>query len=279
MSIPSQRLFSVSRGFPVVLVLWAISASGTVSAQRQAPIKAVARPGATPPWTKGIIPINQESYWNAVACGKQGGQDPPCVFFDTGLCKNDDFALALFTPYKFVAYEVWRVVQQKQPAPTPNYAEAQRTRITVGVTPVPGSKNPFTTLVLKRGGREVAPVDRSSTGTGGRFTFVLPGVCGDRRDQPRSGRQGQDDRVHHRPGGDEDFPLGMRPERADEGPQRPDPGEDQPTGQNHHRPQSPGTCREQPPAFYFEPSGPWTRITRLDWTKHDSRAVVRVATQ
>jgi hypothetical protein len=153
--------------------------SGSVAAAQGKPaetiaVKAVPRAGATPPWNKGILPINSESYWNAVACGKQGGQDPACVFFDTGLCKNDDFALALFTPYKMVAYEVWRVVQQKQPPPTPNYAEAQRTRVTVGVTPVPGSKNRFTTLVLKRGGKQIAPVDRSTTTGGGRFTFDYP---------------------------------------------------------------------------------------------------------
>ena len=49
----------------------------------------------------------------------------------------------MYTPYKSVAYEVWRVVRQMRPAPTPNYQEAQRTRITVGVTPVRGSKNPI----------------------------------------------------------------------------------------------------------------------------------------
>ena len=71
----------------------------------QAPIKAQARSAPTPAWNKGILPISSESYWNAVECGKQGGQDPPCVFYDTGLCKNEDFTLALFTPYKMVAYE------------------------------------------------------------------------------------------------------------------------------------------------------------------------------
>src|SRR5215475_16036041 len=77
-------------------------------------IKALARPAPTPAWNKGILPISPESYYNAIECGKQGGQDPPCVFYDTGLCKNSDFALALYTPYKSVAYEVWRVVNQKQ---------------------------------------------------------------------------------------------------------------------------------------------------------------------
>ena len=139
-----------------------------------AQIKAQARAGATPAWTKGILPISPDSYWNAVACGKQGGADPPCVFFDTGLCRNSDFALALYTPYKMVAYEVWQAVQHKQPVPTPSYSEAQRTRVTVGVTPVRGSTNVLKTLTLERGGHVVAPVDRSLADNGGRFTFDYP---------------------------------------------------------------------------------------------------------
>ena len=154
------------------LVVFASAIVQPISAQAQ--IKAQARSGATPAWNKGILPISPESYYNAIECGKQGGEDPPCVFFDTGLCKNDDFALALYTPYKMVAYEVWRVVRQKRPAPTPSYPEAQRTRITVGVTPVRGSKNPINDLVLKRGGRMVTPVDRSVDESGGRFTFDYP---------------------------------------------------------------------------------------------------------
>lgn len=139
-----------------------------------AQIKAQARSAPTPPWSTGILPISAESYWNAVECGKQGGADPPCVFWDTGVCKNDDFALAFYTPYKMVAYEVWTAVRQKQAPPTPNYAEAQRTRVTVGVTPVPGSRNPLTDLILKRATRVIAPVDRSLDGGGGRFTFDYP---------------------------------------------------------------------------------------------------------
>jgi hypothetical protein len=137
-------------------------------------IKAQARPAPTPAWNKGILPISPESYYNAIECGKQGGQDPPCVFYDTGLCKNSDFVLALYTPYKSVAYEVWRVVSQKQPAPQPNYQQAQQTRVTVGVTPVRGSANAFTDLVLKRGGRTIAPVSRTNMDGGGRFTFDFP---------------------------------------------------------------------------------------------------------
>jgi hypothetical protein len=139
-----------------------------------AQIAAQARSAPAPPWTKGIVPINPESYYNAIECGKQPGGDPPCVFWDTGLCKNPDFTLAMYTPYKMVAYEVWRVVQQKQPAPQPNYTEAQRTNVTVGVTPVRGSKNAFADLVLKRGGRPVTPLSRSLGDGGGRFTFTPP---------------------------------------------------------------------------------------------------------
>jgi hypothetical protein len=94
------------------------------------------------------------------------------VFWDTGLCKNPDFTLTMYTPYKMVAYEVWRVVQQKQPAPQPNYAEAQRTNVTIGVTPVRGSKNAFSDLVLKRAGKPVPPLARSLADGGGRFTFT-----------------------------------------------------------------------------------------------------------
>jgi hypothetical protein len=103
-------------------------------------VKGQIRSAPTPPWNKGILPINRESYYNAIECGKQGGQNPPCVFYDTDLCKNDDFALTLYTPYKMVAYEVWRVVSRKQPPPTPSYGEAQRTRVTIGISPVKGSK-------------------------------------------------------------------------------------------------------------------------------------------
>jgi hypothetical protein len=137
-------------------------------------IKAQARPAPTPAWNKGIMPISPESYYNAIECGKQGGQDPPCVFYDTGLCKNSDFALALYTPYKSVAYEVWRVVSQKQPPPQPNYQQAQQTRVTVGVTPVKGSTNAFADLALKRGGRTIAAVSRTMMDGGGRFTFDFP---------------------------------------------------------------------------------------------------------
>ena len=162
---PSKRL----SGIAVLAVVTSLVPSHAV-----AQIKAQVRAAPAPPWSKGILPINRESYYNAMECGKQGGQDPPCVFWDTGVCKNEDFQLAFYTPYKMVAYEVWNAVRQKRPAPTPNYAEAQRTRITVGVSPVRGSKNAITDLIVKRDGRRVAHVARSETDTGPRFSYDYP---------------------------------------------------------------------------------------------------------
>jgi hypothetical protein len=124
-----------------------------------------------PAWDKGIQPISRDSYYNAIECGKKDGANPPCVFYDTGLCKNDDFTLALFTPYKMVAYEVWQAVRKKQEPPMPSYAEAQRTRITLGVTPVAGSKNPIAGVSIKRGGRIVKPATQSLDAGGGKFIF------------------------------------------------------------------------------------------------------------
>lgn len=137
----------------------------------QVKIAAVARPGAVPKWEKGMRPIDSASYYNAIECGKQGGEDPPCVFWDTGLCRNDDFSLAFYSGYKQVAYEVWAAVRAKKPAPQPSYQAAQRTRVTIGVTPVRGAKNVFTDLVVKRGGKVVPAVVHDVTGGSGRFTF------------------------------------------------------------------------------------------------------------
>jgi len=125
----------------------------------------------TPAWDKGIQPISRESYWNAVECGKQGGQRPLCVFYDADLCKNDDFALTFFTPYKMVSYEVWQTVRRKQPAPQPDYGAAQRTRVTLGITPVKGSKNPIAALNIKRDGAVIKPATQSIDDAGGRFIF------------------------------------------------------------------------------------------------------------
>lgn len=153
----------------VVEAVFAVSvlSGGSASAQ----IKAQLPANITPPWTGGVQPINRESYWNAVACGKQGGQRPLCVFYDAQLCPNDDYELAMFTPYKMVAYEVWRAVRQKQEPPTPSYSEAQRTRISVKLTPKPGAKNPLTSLDLRRGDRLVKPPTQSLDAGGGTFIY------------------------------------------------------------------------------------------------------------
>src|SRR4051794_23309397 len=119
-----------------------VAAATIAAAPLRAQIKAQLPDGPmTPPWDKGIQPISRDSYWNAVECGKQGGARPACVFYDADLCKNDDFTLAMYTPYKSVAYEVWRVIRNGQPAPPPSYSEAQRTPVTLGGTAAPPSKN------------------------------------------------------------------------------------------------------------------------------------------
>lgn len=127
--------------------------------------------GIKPPWNKGIQPISRESYWHAVDCGKQGGAQPACVFYDADLCANDEFTLALYTPYKQVAYTVWQAVSKKQPPPTPSYAEAQRTRVVLGVKARRVSQNPVTAVVIKRGGQAVRPATQTLDGGGGTFIF------------------------------------------------------------------------------------------------------------
>ncbi len=137
----------------------------------KAQVKAQLPATMTPPWDKGIQPISRDSYWNAVACGKQGGARPACVFYDGDVCKNSDFTLALYTPYKQVAYEVWLAVSQHQPAPTPSFGAAERTRITVGITPIAAAKNPIGSVVIRRGGTVVKPATQSLDAGGGRFIF------------------------------------------------------------------------------------------------------------
>ncbi len=137
-------------------------------------VKAQLPAGIAPPWSKGIQPISRESYWSAVECGKQGGTSPRCVFYDTDLCKNAEFTLALYTPYKQVAYEVWQAVSRKQPAPTPSFQAAQRTRVVLGIRPLRAGQNPLTALVLKRGGKPVAPASQVLDAGGGTFTFDFP---------------------------------------------------------------------------------------------------------
>ena len=161
-----------ARGRAAVLVLAAIVWLFPAAARAQVQVTAVARPNAEPAWSKGLQPISAESYYHAIECGKQGGDDPPCVFWDTGLCKNDDFTLAWYSAYKEVAYQVWTAVRKKQPAPQPSYQSAQRTRVTIGVTRAPGSKNTLTGFVVKRGGKPVSSVSRSVAT--GQFTYDYP---------------------------------------------------------------------------------------------------------
>jgi hypothetical protein len=145
-------------------VLPALLLAGIVSASHPAPtaaqVTAKVPAAGTPPWSKGIQPISRESYWHAVECGKQGGENPPCVFFDAGFCQNEEYTLALYTPYKMVAYTVWQAVRQEKDPPTPSYQEAQRTRIVLGIKPLKAS-NPLTGVTLKRGGRAVAAASQT----------------------------------------------------------------------------------------------------------------------
>lgn len=154
----------------VATVLLVVAGPGARDTLAQ--VTAVARSGATPAWNKGIQPVNPESYYHAIECGKQGGEDPPCVFWDTGLCENDDFTLTAYSGYKQVAYVVWDTVRRGHPAPQPDYQAAQRTRVTIGVTALPGANNTLTDLILTRGGEVVRPVDRYVSG--GRFTWDYP---------------------------------------------------------------------------------------------------------
>ena len=151
-----------------ILVGLAFTALGaTVSAQIKAQIPA----NLGPDWDQGIQPIGQVNYYKAIDCGKQGGDNPICLFYDAGLCKNEDFELSLYTPYKFVAYEVWTAVRQKKPVPQPSYGQAGRTRVTLGIQQVKGSKNQITAVSITRGGKSIDPTSRSLDGTGGSFTF------------------------------------------------------------------------------------------------------------
>ena len=142
-------------------------------AAEQAPIKAVV-PVSQPAWAKGIQPLTRDSYYQAIECGKQGGAQPSCVFYDAGLCKNDDFVLSFYSPYKQVAYEVWGAVSRKRPVPTPNYAAAQQTRVVIGITPVRAAKNQIANVLVKRGGKTVEPDTRTIDGTSGNFIFGFP---------------------------------------------------------------------------------------------------------
>jgi hypothetical protein len=155
----------------VTLVVAVCLASRAALAQPPAPIKAAVPPAGKPGWSKGIQPLSRESYYHAIECGKSGEAQAPCVFYDTDLCKNDDYTLALYSPYKQVAYEVWQATSRKREPPTPSYKAAQQTRVVLGVTPVRGAKNPLTGVAIKRGGRTIAPAVSTPDGGGGTYVF------------------------------------------------------------------------------------------------------------
>ena len=159
-------------GFRLLLVV-ALLVSGAAAMHAQS-ITARARPAASPPWTRGIKPVDAEGYYNAIECGKLGGDDPACVFWDTGLCANSDFTLTWYTGYKQVAYEVWTAVRRKQPPPQPNFQAAQRQRVTIAVAPAKGSANPLKELVVTRAGKPATAFEKSLSAGGGRFTFDYP---------------------------------------------------------------------------------------------------------
>jgi len=137
-------------------------------------ITAKTRPAPTPVWNKGIKPVDAESYYNAIECGKQGGASPACVFWDTGLCENSDYTLTWYTGYKQVAYEVWTAVSRKQPLPKPNFQAAQRQRVTIGVAQAKGASNALKDLIVLRAGKPATTFERSLSAGGGRFTFDYP---------------------------------------------------------------------------------------------------------
>ena len=154
------------RGLSLCTMLVALT-PGSALAQ----VKGQVAPGIMPVWDKGIQAISRDNYWNAVECGKQGGDRPACVFYDTDFCKNNDFAVALFTPYKLVAYETWQATRKRQEPLATSYGDAQKTRITVGITPVKGSKNAVTAVSIARGGRVIKPATQALDAPGGRFIF------------------------------------------------------------------------------------------------------------
>ena len=171
---------AASRALPALRAALAVAMVASLSppaVEAQAPaapaVKGVV-PVSQPAWSKGIQAINRDSYYHAIECGKQGGAQPSCVFYDADLCKNDDYVLALYTPYKQVAYEVWGAVSRKRPAPTPSYTEAQRTRVVVGITPVRGAKNQIADVKVRRGGKTIDADTRTIDGTSGNFIFGFP---------------------------------------------------------------------------------------------------------
>ena len=160
-----------------VLVGLAGVTAAQAPAAAPAPAPAMAKavvPASKPAWSKGIQPLDRDSYYHAIECGKLGGEQPSCVFYDADLCKNDDFVLAMYSPYKQVAYEVWGAVSRKRPVPTPSYNAARQTRVVIGVTPVRGAKNQIADVRVRRGGKAIEADTKTIDGTSGNFIFGFP---------------------------------------------------------------------------------------------------------
>ena len=164
-----ERIDAMRTALIIALVL----AGPAAELAAQAPVKAIV-PVSKPAWSKGIQPLTRDSYYHAIECGKQGAAQPSCVFYDADLCKNDDFVLSFYSPYRQVAYEVWTAVSRKRPAPTPNYSAAQKTRVVIGINSVRGAKNQIANVVVKRAGKTIEPDVRTIDGTSGNFIFPFP---------------------------------------------------------------------------------------------------------
>jgi hypothetical protein len=165
------------RHTPLALATFAFACFSAPALAQQpaaAPITAAMPPAAKPPWTKGIQPLSRESYYHAIECGKLGEAQSPCVFYDRDLCKNEDYLLSMYSPYKQVAYEVWVATSRKQAIPTPSYQRAQQTKVVLGITPVRGAKNPLTKVTVRRGGKAIDPDVSTLDGGGGNFVFGFP---------------------------------------------------------------------------------------------------------
>jgi hypothetical protein len=171
--MPSRTFRRRASVLAAVAAVAALAAWVPAPAFAQAPITATV-PVSKPAWNKGIQPLNRDSYYHAIECGKLGGEQPSCVFYDAELCKNDDFVLSFYSPYKQVAYEVWGAVSRKRPVPTPSYTAAQKTRVVIGITPARGAKNPIADVRVKRGGRTIEADTPTIDGTSGNFIFGFP---------------------------------------------------------------------------------------------------------
>ena len=118
----------------------------------RAQVKGHLPPTITPPWTNGIQPISRESYWNAIDLRQAARRRGRRASSTTPNCARTTSSRWRSTRlYKQVAYTVWQAVSHKQPAPTPSYGEAQRTRIIVGLKPLHRSQNPVAGLTIARG--------------------------------------------------------------------------------------------------------------------------------